>query len=163
MDKNTTEAKTIFDTICSMLNEEEYNYTASDDKKTIYSCFNGDIHSIEVYFFIYENRHLVECEAELPYEISKKNLADIISAITYENSVLSNGCFVYNAKNRKISFRIVESYENSQISTAVFKYMLTMTNVIVDTYSTSFIMINKGLMSFKQFLEKELQEDDDEE
>ena len=147
--------RSVYETICAMLDDREYNYERHDDENYISCTLRGEDFPIEIIFHVREKLQIVQLISPLTFNIKEDRRTELAYAISYVNDHLINGCFDYNISNGRVSFRLASSYIDSILGKGLFDYMLMVSATTVDEYNDKFLMLSKGVVSLEQFLENE--------
>lgn len=148
------QAKIIFDTICSTLDNHEWNYEKNEEHFVIGCTARGDDLPMDLTIRVDAERGVVMLYSKMPFPIPEDKRLDLAVAISALNNKLADGCFDYNIASGEIFFRLTNSYIDCTLSEAVFDYMLYCGCQVVDEYNDTFLMIAKGMCSLEQFLGK---------
>lgn len=147
-------AKNVFDTICRMLDGEEFKYNADPQAMRIKCGARGEDLPMELTFLVDADREFVSAMSHMPFTIQEDKRLDLAIAISAINNVLISGSFDYDLSDGHILFRLTTNFKDSTLSTAVFEYMLYVSFKTIDEYNDKFLMLSKGMMTMEQFLQK---------
>lgn len=114
---------------------------------------------MDILFDVRDERRIVILISIMPFKIPEDKKIEVMLAITYVNNRLIDGSFDFDIESGIIVFRLTASFIESILGKELFEYMLMVSASTIDNYNDKFMMISKGIMSFKQFLEGEEQSD----
>ncbi len=150
--KNLAQAQSVFRTLCSAFETNEWNYKKDEEKLEIECGAQGDDLPMELTIKVDAERMLVMFISHLPFVIQEDKRLDAAIAVSAINNLLVDGCFDYDVKSGHMFFRMTNSFMDSIIGEKVFSYMLLVSCKIIDEYNDKFLMISKGIISIEQFL-----------
>ncbi len=145
-------AQATYRTLCQALDEMELHYESNDEKLTVFLSVKGDDFPVELRFRVSPERQLVSLFSQLPFTINESKIVDLALAVSTANYVLANGCFDFKITSGDILFRMVNSFDNCELSTDVFKYMTICTVSTVDEYNDKFLLISKDVLPLDKFI-----------
>lgn len=146
-------AKEVFDSLCRMLDAKEYKYTKNEEDTLIKCTFRGDDLPMDFMIRINPIRQIISLYSPMPFSMSKEKLVEGAIATSIINNKLVEGSFDYSITDGAILFRLTSSYRDSIISEHVFDYMLSVALYTVDEYNDKFLMLSKGAVDIKSFME----------
>ncbi len=151
-EQNLTKAKQVFDTICQMLDGDDWHYEKNEDELTVRFGVQGEDIPVQIGIEVQAERQLVVLFSPMPYKIPEEKRLDLAVAVSVANRGMINGTFDYNVMNGNLLFRISNSYIGCDLSTDVFMYMLQCACATVDEYNDKFLMIAKNVLTLEQFI-----------
>ncbi len=151
-EKEIKQAKAVYDTLCGMLQAEDWHYEGDDDNFKILCGARGEDIPMEVHIHVDPERQIVTLLSELPFSVPEEKRVEMAIAISAVNYALVDGNFDYNFMDGTVLFRMTSSYRESLIGKDVLKYMLYVSCKIVDDYNDKFLMMTKGEMSLEDIL-----------
>ncbi len=146
-EKQIRQAQAVYDALCDMLTEDDWNFKRYDDDFTITCVASGDDLPVELRIQVDPERLIVTLLSHLPYTIAEDSRVKLAVAVSAVNYMLVDGNFDYNILNGTIIFRMTSSYRDSLIGKDVFGYMVYVACQTVDRYNDRFLMISKNMMS----------------
>ena len=158
-EKNMKVAQNVYETICQMFDDMDFNYERHDEDLVISCTVRGDDFPMEILFFVYADREIVQLLSPMPYHINEDKRADAAIAVAVANYGLINGSFDYDMSDGEIRFRATQAFMDSILGKEVFRYMLAVASSSIDKYNDRFFMLNKGMMTVEQFIEMENSKD----
>lgn len=156
-EKLLQQAQTVYETICKSLDSKDWKYERHDDNLTIVSGAQGEDLPMRMIIVVNPDAQVVSLFSPMPFNISEEKRVDAAIAVCVANYGLINGSFDYDLNDGEIRFRLVTSFRESTLSEELFMYMVLVTAKTVDDYNDKFLMVSKGMMSIKQFMEWENQ------
>ena len=153
-EKDLAKAKETFENVCALLDGDEWKYQKDEEKFMIRFSARGE--DIPMDFIVYIDPHpgLVQLVSVLPFRVSKERMVDAAIASCAINNRLKNGTFDFDISEGMIKFRVSQAYFDSAIGQEVFRYMLIVSGRTVDDYNDKFLMLSKGNLELKDFLEQ---------
>ena len=152
------QAKDVFDTLCSMLENLEFKYEKNPEELVIKTVCRGDDLPIAVRFRIDPKWQLISLLSTIPVSIPEDKRMEMAIAVSVANYPMVDGSFDYDITDGTILFRMTSSFLDSLISEELLKYMLLVSCNTVDEYNDKFFMICKGMLSLEDFI-KEVNDD----
>ncbi len=154
-EKDMKEAKVVYETMCSALEEHEWKFKRFDDDMTISLGVKGDDLPMDIVMMVRADAKVVSLFSPVPFKIAEDKRVEAALAVCVANYGLVNGSFDYDIADGEIRFRVTSSYRESLIGGELFNYMLHIAINTVDKYNDRFLMISKGIINFEKFLELE--------
>lgn len=127
------QAKKVFDTICEMLNDIDFQYDKHEDEMVITSGAKGDDIAMPFMVRVSGDRQLVSFVSMIPIEIDKSVEQNLCIALSIINLGLVDGCFVY--AEGKISFKSAVTYRGMMVGKKMFEFWLLSLLTIIDEYN----------------------------
>ena len=150
-DDKIVRAQDTFDTLCTALAENEWNYKKNEIELEIDCTAVGDDFPMDVNITVEADRQLIILISPLPFITPPEKRLDVAVAVTLVNNMLADGCFDYNIKSGRMFFRMTNSFMESDMSKDVFTYLLNVSFATVDMYNDKFYMLGKGMLSIDAF------------
>lgn len=154
-EKELKQAKSIFDTICKMLDKNDLTYKKNEEKLIISCVIHGDDIPMDILFVVNPRAEVVSLISPMSFKMGEDKRVDGALAVCIANYGLVNGTFDYDINDGEIRFRMVSSYRESILSEELFMYMLMVSAHTVDEYNDKFLMLAKGMWGIEQFVEWE--------
>lgn len=148
-------ARAVYEMICEMFDDNELKYTRYDDDLVVNCAARGDDLPMEFLFMVRPDREIVQLLSPMPYKIDEDKRVEVAVAVAVANYGLVNGSFDYDVSDGEIRFRMTQGVMDHMPSKEVFRYMLFAASSSIDQYNDRFFMLNKGMMTVEQFVEKE--------
>ena len=148
-------AKTVYETICSMLTKRDWKFTRHDEDLVITCGARGEDLPMDIVIIVDPNAQVVSIYSQMPFAIGEDKRVEASLAVNIANYGLVNGTFDYDISDGSIRFRVVSSFRGSILSEELFEYMLVITASTVDQYNDKFLMISKGMLDVEKFVEWE--------
>lgn len=144
---NKKQAKTVFDSICKMLDEQGLNYQKNEEQYDIFCDVVGEDLPINILINVKQEGNLVALMTKLPFVIPKEKKVDIAIAVNVINLMLTNGNFDFDFTTGNLYFKMTQNTMESLISKNVFEYMFYVSCKVVDDYNDKLLMITKTKMT----------------
>lgn len=154
-EKVLKQAKTVYETICSMLDKNEWKYKRHDEDLVIQCGATGEDLPMDIIIVVNARAQVVSLISPMPFRIAQDKRVDGALAVCAANYGLVNGTFDYNLADGDIRFRMVSSFRESILSEELFLYMIMVSAKTIDDYNDKFLMISKGMWTIQQFIEWE--------
>lgn len=145
-EKKLKSARTVYKTMCDMLDEKDYKYEKHDDELFVRFIVTGDDLPMEFICAIDANRQLVRLLSLLPVKFGEDKRLEGAIAASRANYMIVDGSFDYDYRKGSMLFRLTSSFRDSLLSKDLFEYMIGVSTYTVDEYNDKFLMIAKGLM-----------------
>lgn len=146
-------AVSIFTTLCDAIDERGWSYERDEEDLSIDLHVTGQDLPIRVIFIIDIDRQMIKLYSPLSFKISDEKRIEGAVAVCCANDGLVDGSFTYDIDDGSVIFKLTMVFENSEIGKGLFDYMINCAIVLVDKYNDKFLALNKGYMSFKDFIE----------
>ena len=148
-------AAEVYDTLCSMLDNIGWKYDKVEEKLMIKSGVKGEDLPIDFLVIVKPNNEVVQFISSLPFNMPEDKRVEGALAICAANYGMVNGSFDYDLSDGQILFRLTTSYRDSQLSEALFEYMIMVSASTIDKYNDRFFMLAKNMMTLEKFMEME--------
>ncbi len=153
-EKKLAAAKEAYSTLCTAIEEREWKYKKNEEKLTVFFGVNGEDIPMDFFLAVDVERQLIRLLSPLPFTISEEKRVEGAIAICAATYGLVDGSFDYDISEGRISFRMTASFRDCRITSDLFHYMISMSCAVVDRYNDRFLALDKGMISFKDFLEE---------
>lgn len=151
-------AERVFEDLCKALDNNKIKYQKEgldqDGDWTVRFSFGGDDLPMDFVMFVDTKRQLVRVMSMMPFTFSEAKRVEGAIVVGRANYKMVDGCFDYNVETGKIIFKITASYIDSILGDDAFMYMIHLAVNMVDEFNDKFFMVDKGMMSVDQFIEK---------
>lgn len=141
-----------FQTLCNMLDNNDWHYQKHEDDLVITCGAQGDDLPMEIIIRIDVGRQIVLLLSEIPFTVEVDKRMETAVAVSIVNNRLVDGCFDFDISSGDLFFRMTSSFVASEISEDVFKYMLYCSCIAIDEYNDKFLMLSKGMISIESFM-----------
>ncbi|MBR5123605.1 MAG: YbjN domain-containing protein [Clostridia bacterium] len=148
-------AAEVYDTLCSMLDNIGWKYDKVEEKLMIKSGVKGEDLPIDFLVIVKPNNEVVQFISSLPFNMPEDKRVEGALAICAANYGMVNGSFDYDLSDGQILFRLTTSYRDSQLSEALFEYMIMVSASTIDKYNDRFFMLAKNMITLEKFMEME--------
>ena len=149
------QAMRAYATIIAMMDNDNLKYSRDDENLHIELGFNTDDLDVKIKFVIDEERELVRIFSFLPFKFPEDKRVEGAVATCVANHGMVNGSFDYDFSDGELLFKLVNSYKGDCFSEEAARYMLGVAVSTVDNYNDRFFALAKGLMTLKDFVDKE--------
>ena len=140
-------AKTVYKTLCEMLDDRKWHYRKDEENLTISCDVQGDDLPMEIRVVVDAKRQLAIVYSPMSFVVPESRRAAIAVAVSRANYKMVDGSFDYDYVNGKILFRLTSSWRDSLIGKEMFAYMLQCSCATVDNYNDKFLAVAKQDMS----------------
>lgn len=154
-EKSLMKARQIFDFVCDMLDEDDWNYTKDEEGLAIETGARGEDLPIEFIIRVDAERNMILLLSQLPVTVKEDKLLDMSVAVSIANYGLVDGSFDYNIVSGKIYFRMTNSFIDSTVSKDLIMYLILCSCKTIDDYNDKFLMLSNGTISLEKFIESE--------
>ena len=150
--KQLKQAQAVLDTLCEMLEEENWQYEKDDEDLSITCGAQGDDLPIELRINVEAERQLVVILSQMPFIVPEDKRTALAVAVSAANNGLADGSVDYNYLKGNIVFRMTTSFLDSLIGKELFEYMVFCACFIIDRYNDKFLMVAKSDMSNEEIV-----------
>lgn len=154
-EKSLMKARQIFDFVCGMLDEDDWNYTKDEEQLAIETGARGEDLPIEFIIRVDAERNMILLLSQLPVTVKEDKCLDMSVAVSIANYGLVDGSFDYNIVSGKIYFRMTNSFIDSTVSKDLIMYLILCSCKTIDDYNDKFLMLSNGTISLEKFIESE--------
>ncbi len=149
-EKELLEAKNVYETICSALDQMGWEYERRVDDFMISTGMNGNNTNHALLFVVEPEKNLVYL-LNLCVDAKLEKCVDFAVAISVVNDALISGYFKYNFASNNLFFKIVNSYQDSYLSPMLFRQMIDISTSTVEHYINKLNALNNGEISTSDF------------
>ncbi|MBQ6839913.1 MAG: hypothetical protein IJO45_04415 [Oscillospiraceae bacterium] len=149
------QAKTVYQTICQVLDAEDWHYKKDEEKLTIECGAKGEDLPIELTIKVDADRQLVRVISMLPFTFPEDRRLNAAMAVSVVNNKLVHGCFDCSLPDGFVFFRICTTYRESLLSQEAVMYLILVACSTVDAYNDKFLMLSKDTLTLEQFIKAE--------
>ena len=154
-EKNLKLAKSVYNSLCEMLDEKNVRYDKQQDDLIISFITGGDDIPMQFLVKVDAERELIRVLSPIPVTFGEEKRVEGAIATCHATYTLADGSFDYDFQTGKVLFRLTSSYMDSLISKNLFEYMIIIAIHTVDKYNDKFFMLAKGQMSIEEFCKQE--------
>ena len=151
-EKDLKQALAVYNSLCEMLDENEFHYDKDVENLKIHFSTSGDDLPIELAIQVDVDRKLVTLLSWMPFKTPENRRVPMAIAISAANNGLLDGSFDYNILDGQIIFRMTSSYRESLLGKNLFAYMLLVSCQVIDDYNDTFFAVAKTEMSVADIL-----------
>ena len=146
-------AEEVYDTLCSMLDNIGWKYDKVEEKLMIKSGVKGEDLPIDFIVVVKPRNEVVQFISSMPFNMPEDKRVEGALAVCTANYGLVDGSFDYDLSDGQIVFRLTSSYRDSQLSEALFEYMIMVSASTIDKYNDRFFMLAKNMITLEKFME----------
>ena len=121
-EKALEKARETYQSICEMLDEDNWKYQKEEEKLVIRFSARGEDIPMDFIVYVDPNPGLVQLISILPFQVSKERMVEAAIAACAINSRLKNGAFCFDINDGTVNFKMSQAYFDSVIGKEVFKY-----------------------------------------
>lgn len=147
-------AKNVIETVCVMLEDKNIRYNMDEDGLGLNFFLRGEDIPMALFIDVDEEREILRLYSPIPVEFEGEKRVDAAIATCQANNIIADGCFEFDYRKGRITFRWTMSYIDSLLSKELMEYMLAVASIAVDEYNDKFLMLAKGTLSIKDFFKK---------
>lgn len=151
--KKLSEAKVLYGTLCSSLDNRKWNYNKDDDELIVRTSAVGEDLTMKLFIKVDANRSVMYLKSPLPVNVTESNKNDVIFAVTAANWAMLNGMFEMDMADGYVGFKVVVPYMESLISEKLCKYLIDMSCRMIDIFNDKFVAVAEGRMTAAEFAE----------
>lgn len=140
----------VYQTLCDALDAEELKYSKQEDALKVTLTMSGDDLDMNLAFTVVADREVVVLRSYLPFHVPDDKRMELAAAVSIINDNLVAGCFEYDIRDGELRYRLTNSYCDSEVSLALFKYMLLCVTNTVDEYDDKLFLLIKDAMTLEQ-------------
>lgn len=145
-------AKKVYDTLCALLDEDEFDYEKEEEKLIVHFTASGEDIPMQFVLLVDVDRQMVRMYSPLPFKVCEDKRTELAIATCVASYGMTDGSFDYDITDGTIAFRMTASFMESEIGAGLLQYMIACTGAMVDRYNDQFLAISKGMMSLKDFI-----------
>lgn len=146
-------ARQTYETLCRSMDNHDWKYEKHEDNLAISCSARGDDLPVELTVTVDADRQVVMVLSRLPMNIPEDKRIDIAIAVSVANNNMVHGCFDFNLASGRLYFRMSNSFIDSRLGEDVFFYLVLCACRTVDEYNDRFLMLSKGMIDLKKFIE----------
>lgn len=150
--KNLKQARAVYDTMCEMLDDRNWNYDRDEDALSISCGVRGDDMPISIRMAVDAERLLVMLFSQINIDIPDDVRIEMALAVTKVNYKLVNGCFDYSPAKGNLLFRLVSGVRDSLIGPDMLAYVLDTACGTVDDYNHLFKKLAEKDITLAEFM-----------
>lgn len=151
--KRLSEAKVVFNTLCSSLDNRKWTYNKDEKELIVRTSAVGDDLTIKLFIKVDAHRSVMYLKSPLPFTASESKRGDIMQAVTIANWAMLNGAFEMDLEDGYVGFKAVVPFMDSLISETLCKYLVDLSCRMVDTFNDKLAALASGDMTLDQFKE----------
>jgi len=152
-EKFTAKALETYALVCAALDKRNWKYTKDEEKLLVYMDVTGDDLPMHIFVTVDADRQLLRVASPMRFKMAEDKRMDGAIAVNVANFGMADGSFDYDIRDGEIVYRQVASFRESKIGIGLIEYLIDCACATVDIYNDKFMMLNKGLMDVKKFIE----------
>ena len=146
-------AVNVYQRFVATLREKGWNFDAKDDDLVIVSSYQGDDFPINFIFHVDPDRECITFCSEKFAKFPDDKLSDAAYATAVANHGMTFGHFDLDLSDGSVFYAWSDSYIDSELGDGYFIFLLSIALSTVDRYNDRFIMLAKGLIDLRKFIE----------
>lgn len=146
-------ARQTYETLCRSMDNHNWKYEKHDEKLAISCTARGDDLPMELTATVDADRQVVMVLSRLPMNIPEDKRIDVAMAVSVANNLMVDGCFDFDLGSGRLYFRMTNSFIDSVLGEDLFFYLILCACHTVDEYNDRFLMLSKGMIDLKKFIE----------
>ena len=154
-EKELRAANNAYETVCAGLDKMNWKYERHDNDRVVSFGVNGEDIPMQMIIVVDAERQLIRLLSKLPFAMEQERRVEGSIITNCVNYRLADGSFDFDLGDGSIVFRLAASYRASLIDPELIRYMCLVACSTIDKYNDRFMMVNKGLMSVSEFLDKD--------
>ena len=155
-EKQIQEAKTIYQSLTGFFAEVNYRYkVVAEEPDRIYVLeygVRGEDIPMDFRILIEVERGIMKFISPQPVRFSPEKRAEAALAICAINDAIVDGSYSMDLKDGTVMYMQTTCYRGSLISSEVFRYMIGLSNSIVDAFNDKLLMLQNGIMDLDAFI-----------
>ena len=158
-EEKTAQAIRNYNTLCSALDDHNWEYEKDDENFAVFCKVQGDDLPMNITLIVEAERQLFILLSHLNFPIPLDKRLDFAVAVSLINYNLIDGSFDFDIKEGNLYFKMTSSYIDSDIDKEVFYQMLYTSIAVIDEYNDKFLMLSKNYISLATFIKNETEGD----
>ena len=155
-EKQVQEARAIFESLTRFFADVNYRYkVVAEEPEKIYVLeygVRGDDIPMDFRILIEVERGIMKFISPQPVRFSPEKRPDAAMAICAINDSIVDGSYSMNVADGTVMYMQTTCYRGSLISPEVFRYMIGLSNSIVDAFNDKLLMLQNGIMDLDAFI-----------
>ena len=148
-------AKEVYDRLVAALRAKEWEFTPHEEDLVIVSGCTGDDFPIQFLFKADAGRECLSFHTNKFVKFEDDKLLDAAYAVAVANHGMVFGHFDLNLNDGSIIYTMSNSFVDADLGGGFFFDMLMTAVNTTDKYNDRFIMLSKGMIDLKKFIELE--------
>lgn len=149
--KKLSEAKIVFNTLCSALDNRKWKYDKEEDKLIVRTGAGGKDLSIKFYIKVDAEREVMYLKSPMPFKVPFDRVDDMATATAIANWSMLNGCFEMDRDDGYCGFKVVVPFTESLLSERLCNYMINLSCNMVDKFNGKLMAIAENSMTVGEF------------
>lgn len=148
-------AKKVYNNMVAALRAQKWNFEPHDDDLVIVSGYTGDDFPIQFLFRVDAKRECITFYTSKFVTFSDDKLIDAAYAVIIANHGMVFGHFDLDLNDGSVVYTMSNSFADSDLGEGFFMDMLATAVTTADRYNDKFLMLSKGMIDLKKFIELE--------
>lgn len=141
---------TVYQTVCEVLDDHNWNYTKDEENLGIDLSMRGDDMNLELRIYVDDKMDALVFLSFMPYRVAPKQRTLVAFAMNMINVRLLQGNFDISMKNGNVSFRCSSFFTGSIVSKQMVDHMLNVALSTSDDYNDKLFLIAKDKMTLDE-------------
>jgi hypothetical protein len=150
----TRQTTKVFETLKSCLDKKECKYDEDTEKLTISAGFETDDIPARISIRVIPSIEIVHLVSPIPVKLSPDRIEEGCLAACAANDELYDGNFIVDTDDGSVLFTMSYIYNGCILGEELFSKMLSIALTMIDEYNDKFLLLQKGLLSAADFVEK---------
>lgn len=155
-EKQIQEAKTIYTSLKDFFDGVNYRYQViAEEPERIYVFeygVRGEDIPMDFRILIEVERGIIKFISPQPVRFSPDKRPDAAMAICAINDAIVDGSYSMNLEDGRVMYTQTTCFRGSLISPEVFRYMIGLSNSIVDAFNDKLLLLQNGIMDLDAFI-----------
>ena len=150
MEKKQKQANAVYDVLCTALDDLGWKYDAFPKDCKIGCSVRGEHLTMELVVKADAEKQTLILLSTLPVNVPPDKRKNMAYAAVCANFELADGCFDFDERSGKLTFRMTSRFASSQFGAGVPEYMLNVSCVTIDSFYERFATISTAFFSAAQ-------------
>ena len=154
---NYLKAKEIYNSLCAALEANNWHFRKVEEDMVVVATIKGDDFPVDFVIKVNPEIEKFTFISYLPTKVPEDKRVDFALAVCQANYGLTQGRFDYDISDGTISYENYTSFKFNEINPEHYEYLIMISAGIIDKYNDKFFMLEKGVITIKQFIEQDQQ------
>lgn len=146
----------IYKQLVDLMNNMGLKFSTDDAEKEVEIMLRGDDLPYVLKIQVNGDKQSIDFFSPMPFEVSEEKRGVLAYAACIANYALPlGGAFDYNVKEGVMYFRMIQPYDDTDISDKLLARLLSGAAYYVDRYNDKFFLLSKGLIDLDEFVKFE--------
>lgn len=155
-EKQMQEAKTIYEALKNFFADVDYRYKViAEEPEKIYVLeygVRGEDIPMDFRILIEVERGIMKFISPQPVRFAPEKRPDAAMAICAINDAIVDGSYSMDLQDGTVTYMQTTCFRGSLISPEVFRYMIGLSNSIVDAFNDKLLLLQNGIMDLDAFI-----------